>query len=101
MEGGQIMVVAIVALVMAAGVIKAAIYGKNGAPNKCGPKRRRRHSETSTPTASDETLSELNAQLDKVIDRLAVLEKIVTDEDRTLRREFDNLEKQESSETYR
>ena len=91
MSGAQMMVVMIVALVMLTGIIKSALYARHGGPSRsCGPR------DTDRPNRAraerDDTLNELNARLDQVIDRLAVLEKIVTDEDRDLRRKFADLD---------
>ena len=91
MSGAQMMVVMIVALVMLTGIIKSALYARHGGPRRsCGPR------DTDRPNRAraerDDTLNELNARLDQVIDRLAVLEKIVTDEDRDLRRKFADLD---------
>lgn len=92
MSGGQIMVVAIVAMVMLAGIIKASIMAKHGyETDKCG-RRRKPKGDAAGTAQRDDALAELNARLDKVIDRLSVLEKIVTDEDRDLRRKFADLE---------
>ncbi len=99
MEGGQIMVVAIIAIVMTAQVIKAAVTGKGDAWNMwgCGPytkrsRRRRRDSETPITPDQTEVLAKMNQQLDRITERLAALETIVTDEDRELKRKFSDLE---------
>ncbi|MBB34437.1 MAG: hypothetical protein CME88_13855 [Hirschia sp.] len=89
MSGGQVMVVIIVALVMLTGIIKTVVLGRD---SSCGSKRSRNNETAAGQAQRDETLAALNARLDTVIDRLGVLEKIVTDEDRDLRRKFDDLD---------
>ncbi|ACT60600.1 hypothetical protein [Hirschia baltica] len=85
MEGGQVMVVCIVALVMLTSLIKASIQSKNNA-NK---KDMRKANENTAQT--DELLFKMNDQLDRITARLTALETIVTDEDRELKREFQTL----------
>lgn len=87
MNGGQMMVVCIVALVMLTSLIKASM--RNGDDSgACSSKRRRRNKEDGT---RDEILVKMNEQLDRITSRLTALETIVTDEDRELKREFSSL----------
>ena len=89
MEDGQIMVVLIVAIVMIASIMKAKIRAEAGGNPKCSKKRRRNR-----PIERDErdtVLLKMNEQLDRITERLAVLETIVTDEDRELKKEFQSL----------
>lgn len=87
MNGGQMMVVCIVALVMLTSLIKASM--RNGDDSgACSSKRRRPNKEDGT---RDEILVKMNEQLDRITSRLTALETIVTDEDRELKREFSSL----------
>lgn len=83
MNSGQIMVVCIVALVMAAKTIEAIA----GSQNK---KKYAKRNDVSN-AKRDDILLKMNAQLDRITSRLAALETIVTDEDRELKREFKDL----------
>ncbi len=85
MEGGQIMVVCIVALVMLTSLLKASIHSKHNAN-----KKDMRHPGKDT-AQRDEMLVKMNDQLDRITARLTALETIVTDEDRELQREFQTL----------
>lgn len=94
MSDGQIFVLCIIAMVMATGIIKNAMGDRStgGGCSKRSRRQRRRAGGEATATPED-SLATLNARLDSVIDRLAVLETIVTDEDRQLRRKFDELDR--------
>lgn len=83
MNSGQIMVVCIVALVMAAKTIEAI----------AGSHHKKKHFKRSDASNAkrDEILTKMNEQLDRITSRLAALETIVTNEDRELQREFRDL----------
>jgi len=89
MEDGQIMVVLIVAIVMIASIIKAKIKAESGENLKHSKKHRR--AQQNERLERDEFLFKMNEQLDRITQRLAALETIVTDEDRELKREFQSL----------
>ena len=95
MEGGQLMVVLIVAMAMGTGIITTWIDAKYG---KGKSRRSRKHGRHQAPEMDTTELSDLNQRLDSVIDRLAVLEKIVTDEDRALKREFARMDNDPNSQ---
>lgn len=95
MEGGQLMVVLIVAMAMGTGIITTWIDAKYG---KGKSRRSRKHGRNQAPEMDTTELSDLNQRLDSVIDRLAVLEKIVTDEDRALKREFARMDNDPNSQ---
>ncbi len=92
------MVVCIVALLMLSGIIKTAVMGRSvacsGQRSNRRSRRRNRREGGEAAMASQDDLATLNARLETVIDRLAVLEKIVTDEDVKLKREFADLERE-------
>lgn len=89
MEDGQIMVVLIVAIVMIASIIKAKIRAEGDENLKHSKKHRR--AQQNERLERDEVLFKMNEQLDRITQRLAALETIVTDEDRELKREFQSL----------
>ncbi len=89
MEDGQIMVVLIVAIVMIASIIKAKIRAEGGENLKHSKKHRR--AQQNERLERDEVLFKMNEQLDRITQRLAALETIITDEDRELKREFQSL----------
>lgn len=54
-------------------------------------KIRRTELRTRATRADDAVMGEMQAQIDKLTDRVAVLERLVTDDDRRLAREIDSL----------
>lgn len=91
MNGGQLTAVIIVALVMLTGIIKSVIHGPRNIKS-CGPyKRGKRRSNAETTDAQTDMLVKMNEQLDRISARLSALETIVTDEDRELKRQFQDL----------
>ncbi len=78
MNGGQIMVVAIVAIVMIAAVLKARVHGGH---------RRLREED---PQERAETLR-LREEVKQLKERLHVLERIATDRENSLAREIEEL----------
>ncbi len=78
MNGGQIMVVAIVAIVMFAVVLKARFHGA------------RRGAVEADPQERAETLR-LREEVKQLKDRLHVLERIATDRENSLAREIEEL----------
>jgi uncharacterized protein YlxW (UPF0749 family) len=79
MNGGQIMVVAIVAIVMLAAVLKARFHGG-----------RRRGAVEADPQERAETLR-LRDEVKQLKDRLHVLERIATERENSLSREIEEL----------
>jgi len=93
--GGPEFVLAIIGMAMAAGVIKTWIRAANGVPEKaCGtrgePRRqgRENHGEVLRLTQENRQLSD---RLETYEDRIAVLEKIVTDRSYSLANEIEAL----------
>ena len=83
MSDGQLTAIIIVAIVMFASILKSAIGGD---------RYRKRHRRDEAVTA--ETHAEnarLRDELTRVQDRVAVLERIVTDKNRLLEQEFERL----------
>lgn len=78
MTGGQIMVVAIVAIVMLAAVLKARFHGAHGRDREENPQERA------------ETLR-LREEVKQLKERLHVLERIATDRENSLSREIEEL----------
>lgn len=80
MTGGQIMVVAIVAIVMIASIIRARYgYSRNG-----------REIEGSSPEERAENLR-LRDEVKELKERLKVLERITVEKENSLSREIDDL----------
>ena len=78
MSGGQIMVVAIVAIVMIAAVLKARFHGGH------------RQLREEDPQERAETLR-LREEVKQLKERLHVLERIATDRENSLAREIEEL----------
>ncbi len=99
--GGMGFVVAIVAIVAIAGIVKTAIRAKHGYPldydDDCGSKgkRRRRERDDIAAVRQARLMAEQNEQLHgKVLrleERIAVLERIATDPATRTAREIDAL----------
>ena len=81
MEGGQLMVVLIVAIVMIASIFKAK-YGH--------PQRRGRHIEGPSAEEHSENLR-LREEVKELKERLKVLERITVEKENSLSREIDSL----------
>jgi uncharacterized protein YlxW (UPF0749 family) len=82
MEGGQIMVVLIVAIVMVASIIRARYgYGRHG---------RRIESFSSSPEERAENLR-LREEVKELKERLKVLERITVEKENSLSRQIDDL----------
>lgn len=80
MEGGQIMVVLIVAIVMVASIVRA----------KYGYTRRGRRIESESPQDRAENLR-LREEVKELKERLKVLERITVEKENSLSREIDDL----------
>ncbi len=81
MEGGQIMVVLIVAIVMVASIIRARYgYSRFGRRIQSGP----------SPEEKAETLR-LREEVKELKERLKVLERITVEKENSLSREIENL----------
>jgi uncharacterized protein YlxW (UPF0749 family) len=80
MEGGQIMVVLIVAIVMVASIIRA----------KYGYSRHGRRIESASPEERAENLR-LREEVKELKERLKVLERITVEKENSLSREIENL----------
>ncbi len=80
MEGGQIMVVAIVAIVMVASIIRA----------KYGYGRHRRSRDSAAPEDSAETLR-LREEVKMLKERLQVIERITVEKENSLAKEIESL----------
>jgi uncharacterized protein YlxW (UPF0749 family) len=80
MEGGQLMVVLIVAIVMVASIVKA----------RYGHSRRDRHIEGPSAEEHAENLR-LREEVKELKERLKVLERITDDKENSLSREIDSL----------
>ena len=82
MEGGQLMVVLIVAIVMAASIVRARYgYGRGG-----------RRIESSAPSAEERAENlRLRDEVKELKERLKVLERITVDKENSLSREIDDL----------
>lgn len=80
MEGGQLMVVMIVAIVMVAQIIRA----------KYGYSRHRRRDESLPPQDSAETLR-LRDEVKDLKERIKVLERITVEKENSLARQIDEL----------
>jgi cell division protein FtsL len=80
MEGGQLMVVLIVAIVMVASIVKA----------RYGHSRRVRHIEGPSAEEHAENLR-LREEVKELKERLKVLERITVDKENSLSREIDSL----------
>ena len=83
MSDGQLTAIIIVAIVMFASVLKSAM-GSGRA------RRRIKHSEANA-TESNAEIARLRDELARVKDRVAVLERIVTDKNLLLEQEFERL----------
>src|SRR5687768_6094802 len=87
-------VLSIIAMVMIASVIKAAFYARQGLPMH-GKRSRREIADTGGSSPEVETLRSQNARLSERVesyeDRIAVLERIVTDSSYRLGREIEAL----------
>ena len=84
MEGGQIMVVAIVAIVMVASIIRAAVGGS----------RRHRRSGGSDERLEAQTQAEnkrLRDEVGELKERLKVFERITVEKENSLSREIESL----------
>jgi uncharacterized protein YlxW (UPF0749 family) len=82
MEGGQLMVVLIVAIVMVASIIRARYgYGRYG---------RRIESSSSSPEERAENLR-LRDEVKELKERLKVLERITVEKENSLSRQIDDL----------
>jgi uncharacterized protein YlxW (UPF0749 family) len=80
MEGGQIMVVLIVAIVMVASIIRA----------KYGYSRHGRRVDSTSPEDRAENLR-LREEVKELKERLKVLERITVEKENSLSREIENL----------
>lgn len=81
MEGGQIMVVLIVAIVMVASIVRARYgYGRHG----------RRIESSSSPEEKAENLR-LRDEVKELKERLKVLERITVEKENSLSRQIDDL----------
>ena len=80
MEGGQIMVVLIVAIVMVASIIRA----------RYGYSRHGRRIDSSSPEDRAENLR-LREEVKELKERLKVLERITVEKENSLAREIENL----------
>jgi len=80
MEGGQVMVVLIVAIVMVASIIRA----------KYGYSRRGRSISAASPEEGAENLR-LREEVNALKERLKVLERITVEKENSLSREIENL----------
>ena len=81
MEGGQMMVVMIVAIVMVASIIKAKYgYGRHG-----------RRSESGIPAQEHAENLRLRDEVKELKERIKVLERITVDKENSLSREIDEL----------
>ncbi len=83
MNGGQIMVVLIVAMVMIASVIKV----KHGH----GPGRRRGRGGLEDPVLETAETARLREEVKQLKERLAVLERITVEKENSLEREIERL----------
>jgi len=82
MDGGQIMVVAIVAIVMIASIIKAK-YGYT--------RHRRRHDGGAISSEEQAETLRLREEVKMLKDRIHVLERIAVDKEDTLSRQIEEL----------
>ena len=82
MDGGQIMVVAIVAIVMVASIIRAKYgYGRHGRRGDGGGIAAQEHAEN----------LRLRDEVKELKERLKVLERITVDKENSLSRQIDEL----------
>jgi len=82
MEGGQIMVVAIVAIVMVASIIRAKYgFGRHGRGDGSGGIPAQEHAEN----------LRLRDEVKELKERLKVLERITVDKENSLSRQIDEL----------
>jgi uncharacterized protein YlxW (UPF0749 family) len=82
MEGGQIMVVTIVAIVMVASIIRAVVGGS----------RRRRHGGDERLEAQTQAENQrLRDEVGELRERLKVLERITVEKENSLSREIESL----------
>ncbi len=96
--GGPGFVLAIIAIVMVAGIVKTAIRAKHGYPlddeYEGGGKRRRKHEaiavERQAQLMADQN-EQLQAKVLRLEERIAVLERIATDPATRTAREIDAL----------
>ena len=85
MDGGQIMVVAIVAIVMVASIIKAKYgYGRHGPHG-------RRGSESGLVAQEHSENLRLRDEVKELKERIKVLERITVDKENSLSRQIDEL----------
>ncbi len=97
--GGPTFVIAIIAIVMTAGLLKTWIRARHGYPLNKRERRRLRDGAGPTGELGDARKVELltsenerlNGQVGRLEDRIAVLERIVTDPAQRLDREIDAL----------
>ena len=82
MEGGQIMVVAIVAIVMVASIIRAAVGGS---------RRHRRGGEERIDAQTQAENHRLREEVGELKERLKVLERITVEKENSLSREIESL----------
>lgn len=83
MEGGQLMVVMIVAIVMIASIIKARYgYGRHG---------RDRHRDNAIGAEEHAENLRLRDEVKELKERLKVLERITVEKENSLSREIENL----------
>ena len=82
MEGGQLMVVMIVAIVMVASIIRAKYgYGRHGRSAACGEVRTEEHSEN----------LRLRDEVKELKERIKVLERITVEKENSLAKEIESL----------
>jgi hypothetical protein len=82
MEGGQVMVVLIVAIVMVASIIRARYgYGRYG----------RRHVRDQLPAEEHSENLRLRDEVKELKERLKVLERITVDKENSLAKEIESL----------
>lgn len=83
MNGGQIMVVTIVAIVMLAGIIRGALFGST--------RRRLRNCEERADPQVHAENERLRDEVSQLKERLHVLERITVEKENSLSREIDSL----------
>lgn len=90
--GGPVFVIAIIAICMAAWVITTAIRAKHGYPltDDWGNAVHKKGSDEATTALMDEN-KQLKNTVDRLEERLKVLERIATDPSRRLADDIDNL----------
>jgi uncharacterized protein YlxW (UPF0749 family) len=83
MEGGQVMVVMIVAIVMIASIIRARYgYGRHGRSRGCSPEvEQQEHAEN----------ARLRDEVSQLKERIKVLERIAVDKENSLAKEIESL----------